>query len=1071
MKIEDIFIGDNSEISLRVRPSIKNESFKKEFKKEVQLTFLNGVYWLVYSDSERFEVCGITDEDDNILKKVANKQKSIVLLVKSDKNKAELEIKLYASGDEEDNNLEFGYTNKIIELVNKKYLRYLNNKSIPVWIKDEVVIYTDGKDKILINFLPNQNGFIIFGKNINIEIQEIDNKYEIKNIRKPNPRKLYATDLMQAEISIQDISSTAKMRSNISSRLNKLDTTRYLHTWEKYKEKEKEKTDEERKEKGFLTIKYIKYTDEYKEGYKYKLFFKHGNKTDDFLEIEEKNFLELLVERKYPELLIKNKNPKVKLLNKRDTYIVIGSREKLKLGKDNKSFKFAVLSLLGDEIQQSRKEKALEKIRNNTAPMASLAGILENISIGKPQKGTEEPLSSKVKEEFGGTPNPMQREALDKALNTPDIAIIQGPPGTGKTKVISALTQRLSELYKARGIAPEKNILLTAYQHEAVDNMSLKTEVLGLPTIRIGKNNDGLNAIDIWIKNKQVNIEAKQHELEIKQELNTNELIYNDLKVNYIRYLESSNHNQAIDVLKQFKKENILYFKDNLEMLNKIDLVCQPKKDIDDSKVKRMEGITRNIRVEPISYEDDGKVTLTRFITNYKRYQENIPTLKSTDFEFLQKVIDQENLSQDDFEKLETIQITYLEQIISNDDMKESSFADFEIEKLFKELIDFFAQQLQANGSIYTVLSEYQNDLSTNWEKLNKTIEQYSALLASTIQGSVSKDLLHIKDDPFDTVIVDEAARPSPLDLLIPLTSARQRIILVGDHRQLPHILDSKMQSEIENSANASEETKEHLEDSLFERFFRILTKLQKKDGIKRVVTLNTQYRMHPAIGDFISKTFYEKHGDDKIFSGNKEEALQHNLSKYAGKVAVSINIPHIKEKRQNGSFYRPEEAKEAIKRAKDILDLEDNNISVGIITFYSRQVEELKKIAIDEGLYEESKGYEKKVAKKYQKTEESEEKFKIGSVDSFQGKEFDVVILSTVRANSIKIKNEMDVRKKYGFLTSYNRLNVAMSRARKLIICIGDEVMFKDEKAKEHIYGLYAFHKKLIGSEYGCSI
>ncbi len=110
-------------------------------------------------------------------------------------------------------------------------------------------------------------------------------------------------------------------------------------------------------------------------------------------------------------------------------------------------------------------------------------------------------------------------------------------------------------------------------------------------------------------------------------------------------------------------------------------------------------------------------------------------------------------------------------------------------------------------------------------------------------------------------------------------------------------------------------------------------------------------------------------------------------------------------------------------------------------------------------------------ITKPYQKTIKAEERFRIGSVDAFQGKEFDVVILSLVRSNDIQIKSSKDIRRKYGFLTSYNRLNVAMSRAKKLLIAVGDEEMFKIQQAEEHIFGLYAFYNELINSDYGLSI
>ena len=324
-----------------------------------------------------------------------------------------------------------------------------------------------------------------------------------------------------------------------------------------------------------------------------------------------------------------------------------------------------------------------------------------------------------------------------------------------------------------------------------------------------------------------------------------------------------------------------------------------------------------------------------------------------------------------------------------------------------------------------------------------------------------------MKSDPFSTVIVDEAARANPLDLNIPLTSAKRRVILVGDHRQLPHMIDKSIQDNLADDEDIAVDYHSHLKDSLFERLYIKLKELEKKDGIRRVITLDTQYRMHPIIGDFISRTFYEREGDPKISSGIPAEKLTHDIQKYKNKVAVSINIPNSmgKEDKYHGSAYRLIEASKSIKIAKDILD-ENPTLTVGVITFYSKQVEELYIEAKHKNLVEIDEEDNFTIVKEYAKTQNQEERFRIGSVDAFQGKEFDVVILSLVRSNS-----ERTVKRKYGFLTSYNRLNVAMSRAKKLLIAVGDENMFKSKMAEKSVYGLYAFYNELIGSEHGISL
>ena len=103
--------------------------------------------------------------------------------------------------------------------------------------------------------------------------------------------------------------------------------------------------------------------------------------------------------------------------------------------------------------------------------------------------------------------------------------------------------------------------------------------------------------------------------------------------------------------------------------------------------------------------------------------------------------------------------------------------------------------------------------------------------------------------------------------------------------------------------------------------------------------------------------------------------------------------------------------------------------------------------------------------------TKDHEEKLRIGTVDSFQGKEFDVVILSTVRSNEIERIDDNNL-KVFGFLTLFNRLNVAFSRAKKMIVVAGDGEMFADEYAKRHTEGLYEFYNNFSTDEkYGARI
>ena len=142
-------------------------------------------------------------------------------------------------------------------------------------------------------------------------------------------------------------------------------------------------------------------------------------------------------------------------------------------------------------------------------------------------------------------------------------------------------------------------------------------------------------------------------------------------------------------------------------------------------------------------------------------------------------------------------------------------------------------------------------------------------------------------------------------------------------------------------------------------------------------------------------------------------------------------------------------------------------NLSVGIISFYSKQVERISEEASKYGYTEREGDGSYRIAPAYQLTKDGREKLRIGSVDSFQGKEFDIVILSTVRSNNILRIDENNLRV-FGFLTLENRLNVAFSRAQKMLITVGDAEMFNDDFADTYVHGLHDFYTKLTVGDYG---
>ena len=151
--------------------------------------------------------------------------------------------------------------------------------------------------------------------------------------------------------------------------------------------------------------------------------------------------------------------------------------------------KFLILSISGKKSLIKKRVWARSAILEGRCanPLLGLlieeGGILPDI-----QRVTKlKPLTPFVKEKiFKHPPTDRQVEAIDVALNTPDIALIQGPPGTGKTTVVTAILERLNEEYdKTKSIRGQ--ILVSGFQHDAVENIVARLSVNTLPAVKFGR--------------------------------------------------------------------------------------------------------------------------------------------------------------------------------------------------------------------------------------------------------------------------------------------------------------------------------------------------------------------------------------------------------------------------------------------------------------------------------------------------------------------------------------------------------------------------------------------------------
>jgi len=567
-------------------------------------------------------------------------------------------------------------------------------------------------------------------------------------------------------------------------------------------------------------------------------------------------------------------------------------------------------------------------------------------------------------------------------------------------------------------------VLVSCVQHDAVENIINRLNINALPAIKFGgklgetqnsvtdRIDEFCNNISQCIHNKNPNISQT---VEQKQLLELFTLYASSPSISNAINLLKRVQNLPLELITQSLQDKAYQLLELLAIETESDPVKNSK------KLK----IIRGLRTTEAGFLDDGKEKSK----NIFKYFESDLNASEQDTLINKAYLFKNGNKLDFLEELKNIKRKLID-LYTTKPM-------FRMNKPREDILSFFSQvskQLKKKKSSTDVkegiLSELLHELNDNPDGIKEAISGYNFVFAATTQQAAGDPIIKAKAKEandyeqkiksaleYDTVIVDEAARTSPRDLLIPMSQAKNRIILVGDHRQLPHLIDQEVVEELKSNTDNSEQ--DFVEKSMFQYLFKRLEKLEQKDGIQRTVTLNAQYRTHPLLGQFVSDNFYEIHDKREAFiSPLHEDKFIQNLKKTNGKAALWLDVPNSEGNQQKPvtSWCRPIEAKKIVEQMKQWLDSkEGKNLTFGVISFYSEQVNCINDELVRNNIAEKSKedgSYKIKQKYKYVEHTEgnennSEERIKVGSVDSFQGMEFDIVFLSVVRTQNYKrLKN-----------------------------------------------------------------
>lgn len=334
--------------------------------------------------------------------------------------------------------------------------------------------------------------------------------------------------------------------------------------------------------------------------------------------------------------------------------------------------------------------------------------------------------------------------------------------------------------------------------------------------------------------------------------------------------------------------------------------------------------------------------------------------------------------------------------------------------------------------ALYQELKQFKKELKQREGKIITDLLLGAKVVTCTLHGAGSRELLSIykdqhfnRDNPFfDTIIIDEVSQSLEPQCWIPIINhlGIKRLIIAGDNMQLPptiKTLDSDVKVDFNTTAN--------LEQTLFDR---LVTQLNGNE-FKRL--LDTQYRLNQDIMEFPSKVLYE--GKLKPFEANKYISLTDLpgvetdddteltciwMDTQGGEYQEQTNED------ENNSKYNESEIAMVNEHVNKLISLGVAAKDIGIISPYNAQVSMLKR-TLNYGDLE------------------------INTVDGFQGREKEVIVISLVRSND---------QGEIGFLKDKRRLNVAMTRPKRQLFVVGDLELIGESTEFLKLWGEYVEDK-----------
>lgn len=666
---------------------------------------------------------------------------------------------------------------------------------------------------------------------------------------------------------------------------------------------------------------------------------------------------------------------------------------------------------IGSKIKNDREREALERLGQGRAGIRHLADLLARPEQARPPQRRALPYPPKH------DLDPHQRAAVEMILGAQDLVAIQGPPGTGKTRVIVEALRQMA-LAREPG-SPPLRVLISSVQNEAVGNVvdglaDMQGLLVRVVHRRAKNEEESLEFSSRREAGRERVVEALRAQSgasDIGQRLALIEEAHREL--GGLRRLRLAEEDAALPRTRQRLTELVETLAPYLSLTLRddgLELASSPPPTLEET-VESAEGSEpahqRGTPEFPTSAERVpewwGVASLTwpaETIAEVGGHVDQVvgalamenPLLRTRRLAKAWSAFTE--ATHDHRLKLSDPQTASLAEDSAKqpeEDTADPLDADRWDVWIARAIVHLRQHREEIERGPEAIVHRFLDQLTADAHAWEAILDRHGGVVASTC--SMAARARDAEEEFFDVVIIDEAGRASPFELLIPLVHGRC-VVLVGDHRQLPPMIDETV---IQQAASSGQVLTDLSKETLFASVFARLPTANKQ-------RLGTQYRMHSAIGDVVNQVFYQPHGEpvSSYFSGDRAAKKAPRWGTFGDRPLVWVDVPGP---RRGVSERNPSEVDAVISALRRYP--RDDTLSLAIVCPYRAQ-----KRLLEERLQQET---DLPIIPQ------------VRTIDSVQGREYDVVFFCTVRNDE-----------KAGFMASENRVNVAISRARSQLVVFG---------------------------------